>query len=66
MTVQLLTDGTLPEKHQDAGAHHESLLDNPAIRDALQEWVKGTLEVEEGGFIGPVNCLFLGLRCIMY
>jgi hypothetical protein len=28
------------------------LLDNPAMRDALQEWVKGTLDVEEGGFIG--------------
>jgi hypothetical protein len=58
MAAHLLSDGTLPEKHQGAGAHHESLLDNPAIRDALQEWVKGTLHVEEGGFIGRLNCLY--------
>ncbi|KAJ7914000.1 hypothetical protein B0H13DRAFT_1873347 [Mycena leptocephala] len=52
MVAQLLADGTLPEKHQGAGAHHEYLLDNPAIHDALQEWVKGTLEFDEGGFLG--------------
>ncbi|KAJ7843844.1 hypothetical protein B0H13DRAFT_2364549 [Mycena leptocephala] len=55
MVAQLLADGTLPEKHQGAGAHHDSLLDNPAIHDALQEWVKGTLEVDEGGFLGPMR-----------
>jgi hypothetical protein len=48
----------MPEKHQCVGAHHESLLDNPAIREVLQEWVKGTLEVEQGGFIGRVNSAF--------
>jgi hypothetical protein len=53
MAAQLLSDGTMPEKHQG-----ESLLDNPAIREALQEWVKGTLEVEQGGFIGRVNSAF--------
>ncbi|KAJ7794208.1 hypothetical protein B0H14DRAFT_2622102 [Mycena olivaceomarginata] len=58
MAAQLLSDGTMPEKHQGVGAHHESLLDNPAIREALQEWVKGTLEVEQGGFIGRVNSAF--------
>jgi hypothetical protein len=57
MAAQLLSDGTLPEKHQGVGAHHESLLDKPAICEALREWVKGTLEVEEGGFIGRVNCI---------
>ncbi|KAF7377490.1 hypothetical protein MSAN_00171000 [Mycena sanguinolenta] len=40
MVAQLLSDGTLLEKHQGASAHHESLLNNPAIRDTLQEWVK--------------------------
>jgi hypothetical protein len=54
MAAQLLTDGTLPEKNQGKGGYHESLLDNPLIREALQEWVKGTLEVEKGGFIGRV------------
>ncbi|KAJ7878322.1 hypothetical protein B0H14DRAFT_3130008 [Mycena olivaceomarginata] len=45
MAAQLLSDGTLPEKHQGVGAHHESLLDKPAVCEALREWVKGTLEV---------------------
>ncbi|KAJ7851303.1 hypothetical protein B0H14DRAFT_3662252 [Mycena olivaceomarginata] len=38
---------------QGKGAHHESLLLNPQVCDALKEWVKGTLEVEKGGFRDP-------------
>ncbi|KAK7020018.1 hypothetical protein R3P38DRAFT_2782422 [Favolaschia claudopus] len=55
MAVHLLEHGTLPEKQQGKGAHHESLLLNPVVHEALQEWVKGTLDVEEGGFEGRLK-----------
>ncbi|KAJ7834295.1 hypothetical protein B0H13DRAFT_223307 [Mycena leptocephala] len=55
MAVHLLTHGTLPEKQQGKGAHHESLLLIPAVHEALQEWVKGTLDVDKGGFVGRMR-----------
>jgi hypothetical protein len=57
MATHLLTHGTLPENEQGRGAHHESLLLNPAVHEALQEWVKGTLDVKDGGFEGRVSFL---------
>ncbi|KAJ7089009.1 hypothetical protein C8R44DRAFT_598557, partial [Mycena epipterygia] len=45
MAAHLLLHGTLPENQQGKGAHHESLLLNPVIRESLQEWVKGGLEM---------------------
>jgi hypothetical protein len=54
MATHVLTHGVLPERDQGKGAHHESLLLVPAVSEALQEWVKGTLAVEEGGFVGRV------------
>ncbi|KAJ7232731.1 hypothetical protein C8J57DRAFT_1250450 [Mycena rebaudengoi] len=55
MALHLLEHGSLPEKKQGKGAHHESLLLDPRICEALKEWVKGTLTVEEGGFVGRVK-----------
>ncbi|KAJ7200169.1 hypothetical protein GGX14DRAFT_400853 [Mycena pura] len=52
MAIHVLTHGVLPEKDQGKGAHHESLLLVPAVSEALQEWVKGPLAVEKGGFVG--------------
>ncbi|KAJ7675039.1 hypothetical protein B0H17DRAFT_1207904 [Mycena rosella] len=55
IAAHLLEHGTLPEKQQGKGAHHKSFLLNPRVCEALKEWVKGTLEVEEGGFVGRMR-----------
>ncbi|TFK67503.1 hypothetical protein BDN72DRAFT_913924 [Pluteus cervinus] len=51
-TNTLFTTGKLSKNKQGQGAHHESLLGDPRIHDALQKWVKGMVPPEKGGFIG--------------
>ena len=58
--AHLLATGELLERSQGKGATHESLLSHYDVRFALREWVKGKLEVSEGGFEGPVSAFIIG------
>lgn len=55
MAHELFTTGRLPENNHGKGAYHESYLNRPGVSSALQQWVKGILPFEEGGFIGRVS-----------
>lgn len=48
--------GELQTSKQGKGAAHQSLLSEPQVVAAIQAWVKGTVPVEKGGYIGRVWC----------
>lgn len=58
MAHTLSTTGELPENQQGQGAHHDTLLAMPAISSAIQQWVKGVLPFEKGGFNRWVSAIF--------
>lgn len=45
----------LPGSNQGRGAHHQSPFNQPAIRSAIEKWVKGLVPVKEGGYDGAVS-----------
>jgi hypothetical protein len=63
MAAHLLTTNQLPENNQGKGASHKTLLTDPRVASALQEWVKGGLPVTDGGFEGRVCKDIFLLRC---
>ena len=46
--------GELQVSKQGKGAVHQSLLSEPRVAAAIQNWVKGAVPVEKGGYIGRV------------
>lgn len=54
MAHSLAKTGELPENRQGKGGYHKSLLAMPAVSSAVQQWVKGGLPFEKGGFNGRV------------
>lgn len=55
MAAYMEKTGELLRTKQGKGAKHNSLLDHPSVCRKLEEWFKGELPVEQGGFIGPVH-----------
>ncbi|KAL4252833.1 hypothetical protein AB1N83_013390 [Pleurotus pulmonarius] len=45
----------LPASNQGRGAHHQSPFNQPAIRSAIEKWVKGLVPVKEGGYDGAMR-----------
>ncbi|KAF8148809.1 hypothetical protein B0H34DRAFT_198739 [Crassisporium funariophilum] len=52
MASHLIKTGELSVRRQGKGAQHDSLLNNPAIKSAVQNWVRGLLLYDKGGFNG--------------
>ena len=48
--------GELQVPKQGKGGAHRSLLSEPQIAAGIQDWVKGAVPVEDGGYIGRVRC----------
>ena len=63
MAAHLLTTNQLPKTNQGKGVFHKTLLTDPRVASALQEWVKGGLPVTDGGFEGRVCKDIFLLRC---
>ncbi|KAF8987579.1 hypothetical protein BDQ17DRAFT_1334979 [Cyathus striatus] len=55
MALHVLKTGQLPENRQGKGAQHASHLDRAEVNLAIQNWLKGEIPVDKGGFIGRLN-----------
>ena len=58
MASYILHTELFPTSNHGKGAAHPSLLNNPEILSHLQQWVKGLLPLNQGGFEGWV-CMSL-------
>lgn len=54
MAAHLLRSGCLPENNSGKGARHATWLAEPQVSEAIEEWLKGTMPFEEGGYNGKV------------
>ncbi|KAF9009680.1 hypothetical protein BDQ17DRAFT_1421844 [Cyathus striatus] len=55
MALHILKTGQLPENKQGKGAYYKSYLDHPDVNSAIQNWLKGEVPIDQGGFSGRLS-----------
>jgi hypothetical protein len=63
MAVHMENTGELLRGRRGQGAQHDSLLNKPEVKAAVERWYKGEVPVNEGGFEGPVSTSQCACSC---